>query len=118
MDVQSRARRVERSRCAARARWLGVCRQDCQAGGALFRRTRVRDSGVKHDTQELYSGAVWAKCTSVRRVKLAHGLRWRRNVRARQVDRGPDRWDPTVGEIERKVRWTSGSLLRKTGQAS
>jgi hypothetical protein len=83
-----------------------VCRQDCHAGGALFRRTRVRDSGAKHDAQELYSRAVWAKRTSVRRVKLAHGLRWRRNVRARQVEGGPDGRDPTIGEIERKVRCT------------
>jgi hypothetical protein len=95
-----------------------VCRHDCQAGGTLFRRTRVRDSGAKHDAQELYSRVVWAKCMSVRRVKLAHGLRWRRNVRARQVEGGPDGRGPTVGEIERKVRWTSGSLLRKMGQAS
>jgi hypothetical protein len=95
-----------------------VCRHNCQAGSTLFRRTRVRDSGAKHDAQELYSRVVWAKCTSVHRMKLAHGLRWRRNVRARQVEGGPDGRDPTVGEIERKVRWTSGSLLRKTGQAS
>jgi hypothetical protein len=94
-----------------------VCRHDSQEGGALFRCTRVRDSGAKHDAQELYSRAVWAKCTSVRRVKLAHGLRWRRNVQARQVEGGPDGQHPTVGEIERKVRWTSGSLLRKMGQA-
>jgi hypothetical protein len=57
-----------------RARRPGVCRHDCQAGGALFRCTRVRDSGAKHDAQELYNRAVWAKCTSVCRVKLAHGL--------------------------------------------
>jgi hypothetical protein len=95
-----------------------VCRHDCQAGGALFRRTRVRDSGAKHDAQELYSRVVWAKCTSVRKVKLAHELRWRRNVRARRVEGGPDGRDQTVGEIERKMRWTNGSLLRKTGQAS
>jgi hypothetical protein len=95
-----------------------VCRHDCQAGGTLFRRTRVHDSGAKHDAQELYNRAVWAKRTSVRRVKLAHGLRWQRNVRARQVEGGPDGQDPTVGEIQRKVRWTSRSLLRKTGQAS
>jgi hypothetical protein len=95
-----------------------VCRHDCQAGGALFRRTRVRDSGAKHDAQELYSRVVWAKCTSVRKVKLANELRWRRNVRARRVEGGPDGRDQTVGEIERKMRWTNGSLLRKTGQAS
>jgi hypothetical protein len=95
-----------------------VCRHDCQAGGALFRHTRVRDSGAKHDARELYSRAVWAKRMSARRMKLAHGLRWRRNVRERQVEGGPDGRDPTVGEIQRKVRWTSGSLLRKTGQAS
>jgi hypothetical protein len=34
------------------------------------------------------------------------------------VEGGPNGRDPTVGEIERKVRWTSGSLLRKMGQAS
>jgi hypothetical protein len=95
-----------------------VCRHDYQAGGTLFRRTRVHDSGAKHDAQELYSRVVWVKCMSVRRVKLEHGLRWRRNVRARQVEGCPDGRDPTVGEIESKVRWTSGSLLRKTSQAS
>jgi hypothetical protein len=101
-----------------RARQPGGCGHDGQAGGVLFIRTRVRDSGAKHDAQELYGRAVWAKRTSVRRVKLEHGLRWRRNVRARQVEGGPDGRDPTVGEIERKVRWTSGSLQRKMGQAS
>jgi hypothetical protein len=70
------------------------------------RRTRaVQPSGVG-DVHECMQGEVGTR---------AH---WRRNVRARQLEGGPDWRDPTVGEIERKVRWTSGSLLRKTGQAN
>lgn len=73
---------------------------------------------AKHDAQELGGRAVWAKHTTAHRATLAQGRRWRRDVRAGQVEAGLDGRNTTVGEIERKGRWTSGSRWMKTGRAS
>lgn len=90
---------------------------DGQAGGALCRRTRmrmrVRGLGAKHDAQELGGRAVWAKHTTAHRATLAQGRRWRRDVRAGQVEAGLDGRSTTVGEIERKGKWTSGCRWMK-----
>jgi hypothetical protein len=37
-----------------------VCRHHCQAGGALFKHTRVRGLGAKHGAQELGGVGAWA----------------------------------------------------------